>query len=111
MCRRASAPSGGSEVNVATEMVTSYPTPPHSTMARFGVFENSRPRRKAIIRKIVFEVRGSRFEVQGSRFKVQGSRFKVQGSRFKVQLPRCRWSFGLGSWVLGLWSWTLILDS
>src|SRR4051794_8109148 len=54
MCSRASAPSGGNAVKVATEMFASYPTPPHSTIAWLGDFEIRRPRRKAIMRLIIW---------------------------------------------------------
>jgi len=38
-------------VNVDTGIVTSYPTPPASTMAWFGCFSSNTPRSKAIMNR------------------------------------------------------------
>src|ERR1700676_713965 len=48
MRSRTSAPASGKCVKVETGMVTSYPTPPVSTIAWLGCFSISMPRKSAI---------------------------------------------------------------
>src|SRR5579863_2084771 len=49
MCSATSLPMPGKSENVGTLMVTSYPTPPVSTMAWLGCLANNRPRKWAIM--------------------------------------------------------------
>src|SRR6516165_9360783 len=67
MRRRISAPVSGKRVNVETGTVTSYPTPPASTMAWFGCFSSSTPRNSAIINSYCRGMARRRFFVDGIR--------------------------------------------
>src|SRR5205814_1042349 len=60
MRSRTSAPGSGRPVKVEIGMVTSYPTPPVSTIAWLGCFSISAPRSKAIISPIVRGLPGAR---------------------------------------------------
>src|ERR1700681_2859068 len=58
MRSRTSVPGSGKCVKVETGMVTSYPTPPASTMAWLGCFSSKTPRSRAIITSLSCATRG-----------------------------------------------------
>src|SRR5215472_1254497 len=95
-----SAPASGNRVNVEIGTVTSYPTPPASTMAWFGCFSSRTPRNSAIInsycrgmarrRFFVDAIRGGAAELRGDDARHLTRVLRVQpGQLYEITDSQC----------------------